>query len=56
MLWARLVKLEAAVVSGHTATGQQLPTVVNLPPKLGAHNGREDLGQDAHPCFLVHNI
>jgi len=31
-------------------------TVVRLPPELWADDGGEDLGQDAHPRLLVHNV
>jgi hypothetical protein len=56
MLWARLVKLEAAMVSACARPAQGTRTVVDLPPELGAHDGGEDFGQDAHPRLLVDNV
>jgi hypothetical protein len=56
MLWARLVKLEAAAVSACDRRAQGTRTVVDLPPELGAHNGGEDLSQNAHPRLLVHDV
>jgi hypothetical protein len=56
MLWARLVKLEAAEVSACARRVRETRTVVDLPPELGAHDGGEDLGQDAHPRLLVDDV